>query len=78
MTDLTEIVGSMNRDPLLVSAALPDLHITSGSPASQAGAVIAGTAVFGIDNTGRDHDGLPRPAIPAIGAYEVPQRHRNI
>jgi len=72
VTDLTEIVGSANEDPLLASASLPDLHLTSGSPAGQAGSIIGGIDVFGIDNTGRDHDGLPRPAIPAIGAYELP------
>jgi uncharacterized protein (TIGR03437 family) len=47
------------------------LHLTSGSPAGQAGASIGDITVFGIDNTGRDHDGLPRPAILAIGAYEI-------
>jgi uncharacterized protein (TIGR03437 family) len=72
VTDLTEIVGSMNEDPLLVSTSLPDLHLTSGSPAAQAGFSVGGVAVFGIDNTGRDHDGFPRPAVPAIGAYEIP------
>jgi uncharacterized protein (TIGR03437 family) len=69
--DLTEIVASVNADPLVVNTALPDLHLASGSPASQAGSVIGSVAVFGIDNTGRDHDGLPRAAVPAIGAYEV-------
>jgi len=72
VTDLTEILGSLNQDPLLANTALYDLHLTTGSPASHAGSVIGGLAVFGIDNTGRDHDGLPRPAIPAIGAYELP------
>jgi uncharacterized protein (TIGR03437 family) len=72
VADLTEIVGSVNRDPLVASTSLPDLHLTSGSPASQAGASIGDITVFGIDNTGRDHDGLLRPAIPAIGAYEIP------
>jgi hypothetical protein len=72
VTDLTEILGSVNQDPLVANTALYDLHLTTGSPASQAGSVIGGLAVFGIDNTGRDHDGLPRPAIPAIGAYELP------
>jgi uncharacterized protein (TIGR03437 family) len=72
VTDLTEIVGSMNEDPLLVSTSLPDLHLTSGSPAAQAAFSVGGVAVFGIDNTGRDHDGFPRPAVPAIGAYEIP------
>ena len=71
VADLTEIVGSVNRDPLVVSTSLPDLHLTSGSPAGQAGASIGDITVFGIDNTGRDHDGLPRPAILAIGAYEI-------
>jgi uncharacterized protein (TIGR03437 family) len=72
VTDLTEIVGSVNENPLVVSTSLPDLHLTSGSPAAQAGFIIDGATVFGIDNTGRDHDGLPRPLIPAIGAYEIP------
>ncbi|MGA2736239.1 MAG: IPT/TIG domain-containing protein [Bryobacteraceae bacterium] len=72
VTDLTEIVGSVNENPLVASTSLPDLHLTSGSPAGQAGSIIGGIAVYGIDNTARDHDGLARPAIPAIGAYEVP------
>ncbi|HXM42399.1 MAG TPA: IPT/TIG domain-containing protein [Bryobacteraceae bacterium] len=73
-TDLTEIVRSVNENPLVASTTLPDLHLTSGSPASQAGSIIGGIAVYGMDNTGRDHDGLARPAIPAIGAYEIPNR----
>ncbi|MGD0364355.1 MAG: IPT/TIG domain-containing protein [Bryobacteraceae bacterium] len=72
VTNLTEITGSVNENPLVASTTIPDLHLTSGSPASQAGTVIGGLGVFGIDNTSRDHDGLPRPAIPAIGAYELP------
>jgi uncharacterized protein (TIGR03437 family) len=72
VTNLTEIVGSVNADPLVASTSLPDLHLTTGSPAGQAGSDIGGIAVYGIDNTGRDHDGLTRPAIPAIGAYEIP------
>ena len=72
VTDLTEIVGSVNADPLVASISLPDLHLTSGSPASQAGTIIGGITVFGVDNTGSDHDGQPRPANPAIGAYEIP------
>jgi uncharacterized protein (TIGR03437 family) len=72
VTDVTEIVGSINTDPLIESTSLPDLHLTSGSPAGQAGASMGGIAVYGADNMGRDHDGLPRPAIPAIGAYEIP------
>ena len=75
VTDLTEIVDSVNRDPLLVSTSLPDLHITSGSPAIQAGSIIGDTPVFGIDNTGRDHDGVSRPATPAIGAHELSNAH---
>src|ERR1700691_2552318 len=74
VTDLTEIVSSVNETPLVASTTLPDLHLTSGSPASQAGSIIGGIAVYGMDNTGRDHDGLARPAIPAIGAYEIPNR----
>jgi len=71
VTDLTEIVRSVNANPQVVSTSLPDLHLTSGSPANQAGSAIGNITVFGIDNTGNDHDGLPRPAIPAIGAYEI-------
>jgi len=71
VTDLTEIAESLSIDPRVVSTSLPDLHLTTGSPAAQAGAGIGGMSVFGIDNTRRDHDGLPRPAIPAIGAYEI-------
>jgi len=73
VTNLTEIVASVNENPLVASTALPDLHLTSSSPAGRAGSIIGGIAVYGIDNTGRDHDGLTRPAIPAIGAYEIPQ-----
>jgi uncharacterized protein (TIGR03437 family) len=72
VTNLTEIDGSVNQNPLVASTSLPDLHLTSGSPADGAGSIIGGVPVFGIDNTARDHDGLPRPAIPAIGAYEIP------
>jgi uncharacterized protein (TIGR03437 family) len=72
VTDLTEIVASVNQNPMVASTSLPDLHLTTGSPADQAGSIIDSTAVYGTDNTGRDHDGLPRPAIPAIGAYEIP------
>jgi uncharacterized protein (TIGR03437 family) len=71
VTDLTEIADSVNENPLVASTALPDLHLTSGSPAGHAGATIGGITVYGTDNTGRDHDGFPRPAIPAIGAYEI-------
>jgi uncharacterized protein (TIGR03437 family) len=71
VTNLTEIVDSVTEDPLVVSTSLPNLHLTSGSPADRAGAAIGGISVFGIDNTGRDHDGVPRPEIPAIGAYEI-------
>jgi len=71
-TNLTEIVGSINANPLLASTSLPDLHLTSASPAAQAGSIVGDIAVYGMDNTGRDHDGFPRPAIPAIGAYEIP------
>jgi len=71
VTDLAEIVGSVNQNPLVASTSLPDLHLTSGSPAGQAGSIIGGITVYGVDNTGHDHDGLPRPAIPAIGAYEI-------
>ena len=70
VTDLTRITGSVSADPLVVSTALPDLHLTSGSPAIEAGTVIGAMGVFGADNTGRDHDGLPRGPAPSIGAYE--------
>ena len=70
-TDLTEIVKSVTANPLLVSPATANLHLTSGSPANQAGAIIGAIGVFGVDNTGRDHDGLLRGAVPSIGAYEV-------
>ncbi len=69
--DLTEIVGSVNADPLLVNPSSADLHIAAGSPAYQAGAGMGSIAVFGSNNTGRDHDGLPRGAQPSIGAYEI-------
>jgi hypothetical protein len=69
--DLTQILGSVNANPLVVSTSIPDLHLTSASPASQAGTAIGAIAVFGANNTGRDHDGLPRGPAPSIGAYEV-------
>ncbi|MGD0360550.1 MAG: FG-GAP-like repeat-containing protein [Bryobacteraceae bacterium] len=70
VTNLTEIVATIAADPLLVSTSVPDLHLTSASPAIQAGALIGSIGVFGANNTGRDQDGLPRGATPSIGAYE--------
>jgi len=69
--NLTQILKSVDADPLLVSTTIPDLHLTSGSPANQAGVAIGAIGVFGVDNTGRDHDGVPRGPVPAIGAYEI-------
>ncbi len=69
--NLTDISTSLYADPLLVSASTPDLHLRPGSPAAAAGAALGSIAVFGVDNTGRDHDGVARTAIPTIGAYEV-------
>jgi hypothetical protein len=71
VADLTEILASVYADPQVVGTAIPDLHLKPGSPAIQAGAPIGAIAVFGIDNSGRDHDGLPRGTTPAIGAYEI-------
>jgi hypothetical protein len=71
VTDLTQILGTVNADPLVVSTSIPDLHLTSASPASLAGAAIGAITVFGAGNTGRDHDGLLRGPVPSIGAYEV-------
>lgn len=71
VADLTQILASVNANPLVVSVSIPDLHLTSGSPASGAGAVIGAIGVFGVNNMGRDHDGFPRGAVPAIGAYEI-------
>jgi len=71
VTDLTEILATVSADPLVVSTSLPDLHLTSGSPASLAGAVLGAIGVFGADNSGRDHDGIPRGVVPSIGAYEL-------
>ena len=70
-TNLAQILNSVYGDPLLVSTSLPDLHLNAGSPASGAGAAITGLALFGANNVARDHDGLPRPALPTIGAYEI-------
>jgi hypothetical protein len=70
LLDLTEILLSVNADPQIASTSTPDLHLTSGSPAIAAGSVIGGIAVFGVNNTGYDHDGLLRAATPSIGAYE--------
>ena len=70
VADLTQILASVNANPLVVSTSIPDLHLTAGSPASLAGAVIGAIGVFGVNNTGRDHDGLPRGPLPSIGAYE--------
>lgn len=71
LEDLTQILGSVNANPLLVSTSLPDLHLTAGSPASLAGTAVGAIAVFGVNNTGRDHDGLLRGSLPSIGAYEL-------
>src|ERR1700691_2927126 len=68
--DLTQILDSLNANPLVVSTSIPDLHLTAGSPASLAGAVIGAIGVFGVNNTGRDHDGLQRGLLPSIGAHE--------
>ena len=70
VTDLTEIVASIYADPLVVSTSIPDLHLTSGSPAIRSGVAIGSMSVFGIDNTGRDHNGHLRGLAPTIGAYE--------
>ena len=37
VADLAQILASVNADPLVVSTSIPDLHLTSASPASQAG-----------------------------------------
>ncbi len=71
VTNMAEITGTVSANPLVVSTSLPDLHLTSGSPAIQAGTVIGAIGVFGAGNTGRDHDGLPRGPVPSIGAYEA-------
>jgi hypothetical protein len=69
--NLTEIVASVNANPQVVSTSTPDMHLTAGSPAIGAGAVIGSISVFGTNNTARDQDGLLRPAVPSIGAYEL-------
>ena len=71
LTDLTEIVATVNANPLVASTSIPDLHLTAGSPAIDAGAVIGAIGVFGAGNTGRDHDGRQRGPMPSIGAYEI-------
>jgi hypothetical protein len=71
VTDLTEILASVYGDPQVVSTSIPDLHLTSGSPAVLAGVAIGAINVFGTDNTGRDLDGLQRGPLPSIGAYEI-------
>lgn len=71
VTDLTEILASVYADPAFVNTSTPDLHLTAGSPALKAGTLIGTISLFGIDNTGRDHDGLQRGLLPAIGAYEI-------
>jgi hypothetical protein len=58
-----QFTASLNSDPLAANLALLDFHLTSGSPAKDAGV-----------NTGitHDFDGNPRPSGAAddIGAYE--------
>ena len=71
VTDLSEITGSVSADPLLAGTSPPDLHLAAGSPAIEAGAMLGSILVYGSGSTGRDHDGLPRPAAPSIGAYEI-------
>lgn len=60
----TYLTGSILRDPLLVGAASHDFHLTSASPAIDAGKATGATA---------DFDGQPRPQGTAfdIGAYEL-------
>lgn len=55
---------SLNTDPLFSNPAILDLHLTSGSPAKDAG------VATGITH---DYDGNPRPAGAAFdaGAYEL-------
>ncbi len=71
LENLTEILASISSDPLFVSTSAPDLHLTAGSPAIQAGSAIGPMGVYGVNNTGRDHDGLQRNSTPSIGAYEL-------
>jgi hypothetical protein len=71
LTDPTQILASVNANPMLASTSIPDLHLTAGSAASLAGSIIGAIGVFGVNNTGRDHDGLLRGAVPSIGAYEI-------
>jgi hypothetical protein len=49
-------------DPLFAATAAGDFHVAKTSPAIAAG-IAAGVSV--------DHDGVARPATPALGAYEA-------
>jgi hypothetical protein len=58
--------GAVNSDPLFVNLSSLDFHLTSSSPAKDAGVAL------GISSFQWDHDGITRPQGPAydIGAYE--------
>jgi hypothetical protein len=67
---ISSITGTVNVNPSIASTSTPDLHLTSASsPAVGAGTSISITP-YGVNWTGRDHDGLVRPSPPSIGAYE--------
>jgi hypothetical protein len=54
--------GNINANPLFVSLGSRDFHLTSASPATN-----AGTSVSAVS---KDFDGLARSSPPEIGAYE--------
>jgi hypothetical protein len=70
LSAISSITGTVNVNPGVVSTSTPDLHLASASsPAVGAGTSISVTP-YGVNWTGRDHDGLVRPSPPSIGAYE--------
>jgi hypothetical protein len=68
--------SNINSNPGFISTSTPDFHlVVVSSPANAAGvAVTAGNTYNSYPpwqgNVATDHDGLVRPAPPAIGAYE--------
>jgi hypothetical protein len=75
-TGPTQTTNNVNNDPLFINRALGDLHLTSTSPAKDAGLTILPSNPFVAapgPNQVRDKDGILRPQGSAfdLGAYEI-------
>jgi trimeric autotransporter adhesin len=66
----TANISSTYANPQLVNPTSYNLQLTSTSPAIHAGASVSVGTPFGLNNIGRDINGLTRPSPPSIGAYE--------